>query len=357
MPAHVRGLSHKKVPDAWQTHVQGWLRLGFPWSWLFIAALLFGLGWAVLYKFERYDKSIGNLWAFGIWALLVAAIGNAVVFYERIIDGIADDLPSLLDEDEAKVQAWVSHWYQRMFWSRLILLFGVAFGVLLAYINHGLADDFSSHAGKAYVYLMNFVIGLTGGSMFCTMVGIARMMSALGKDVSIRPSVFDTKTSPLRMAIAALWKVALVAALVYALGISSLLLCYSKIQTGGVTLADNKIPLGTLILSGVFGIFIVGYFIRPQLNVHKTLSRLKSQKLQALIGQIETAFDNVAREPTAANIRQLRDLFDLQVIVNGKASWAFGCKELLLLIGSVVIPVLVVLIKCFLDSHASNATP
>ena len=331
MPTDRHALPHKKVPDAWQTKVQEWLKLGFPCSWLFIASLVFGLGWAVLFVFEQ---DTDRVWLLGIWALLIATIANAVVLYEKIIDNIADDLPELLDEEDTKAAEWVCGWYQRIFWSKKILLFGICFGVFLALVGQQMIESvFSTFAGKAYGYFINFVTGFTGGSMFLTMVGIARMMSSLGKDVSIRPSIFDTKTSALRVVIAALWKVALVAVFVYALGISTLFLC------------PDKPPEIAIAVSGAFGVFVLAYFVYPQVNVHKTLSRLKRQKLEALIGQIENSFDKVTQEPTPANIAQLRDLFDLQHIVNSKKSWTFGSKELLILIGSVIIPLIVVLAK------------
>ena len=302
---------------------------------MLIAILVFGLGYAVLFVFEKDTERVS---LFATNALLIAAIANAVVLYEKIIDNIADDLPELLDEENTKAAEWVSGWYHRIFWSKKILLFGICFGALLALVDaQAIEYGFLTLAGKAYAYFINFLIGLTGGSMFLVMVGIARMMSSLGKDVSIRPSIFDTKTSALRVVTAALWKVALVAVFVYALGLSTL------------CIRQNTPGLITLGISGIAGVFVVAYVIYPQVNVHKTLSRLKRQKLEALIGQIEKSFNKVTQDPTPANIAQLRDLFDLQHIVNSKKAWAFGIRELLILISSVIIPLILALVKCILE--------
>jgi len=172
--------------------------------------------------------------------------------------------------------------------------------------------------------------------MFWTMIGIARLLFSLGKDVNIRPSIFNTTTCALRSAAGALWKASLIAVFVYALGIST------------VFLSPSRPSLIAIAVIGLFGVFVIVYFVYPQINVHRVLSRLKRQKLEALIRQIETSFDKVTQEPTPVNIAQLRDLFDLQHIVNGRSSWSFGIREFLILISSVIIPLLLILLKYML---------
>ena len=57
-------------------------------------------------------------------------------------------------------------------------------------------------------------------------------------------------------------------------------------------------------------------------------------------------FDDVAKNPTPTNINQLRELFDLQHVVNGKKSWSFGTTELLILLGTVLIPLILFVFEC-----------
>ena len=97
----------------------------------------------------------------------------------------------------------------------------------------------------------------------------------------------------------------------------------------------------------VFGAFIIAYYIVPQVNIHKHLVRLKQARLRVLVEQIDHSFDRVAEQPSPENISQLRDLFHLQNIVNGKKSWSFGFGELLALIGSIMIPLALFLIQSF----------
>lgn len=170
--------------------------------------------------------------------------------------------------------------------------------------------------------------------MLWTMLGIAGMTWSLGKDVKIKSSVFDSNTSALMGVSSVLWKVSLIAALLYVLGVSQIALCSAK---------PSPIGVATMV---IFGLFVILYFIIPQINIHKTLLLLKRKRLKVLVKQIDNAFDDVAKNPTHENISQLRELFDIQNVLNGKKSWSFGTRELLMLISSVVIPLIVFIADC-----------
>ena len=333
-------LSYKKSADSWQMKVQGFMKLPFPLPWLLIAGVLFGIGYVIV---GLYEKNLRAVRLLAIDAALIAAIANAVIFFEMLLDQIADAASDLLKEEEGKAQEWIRKWYDNIFWSKKNIFAGLILGTLIVVARLvGGNSLFTSMAGNAYAYFINFVIGVTGGSMFWAMLGIARIMLSLGKDVNIKPSIFDTSTSSLRIASSVLWKVSFVAALTYILGVSQIFLCSIEIDT-----------LSKIIII-FFGTFIVLYFIVPQINIHKTLLRFKRERLGALVKQIDNTFDEVAKNPTPTNINQLRELFDLQHVVNGKKSWSFGATELLILLGTVLIPLILFILECLIRSKSKQ---
>lgn len=89
------------------------------------------------------------------------------------------------------------------------------------------------------------------------------------------------------------------------------------------------------------------YFVLPQRNIHKTLVKIKSQRLKSLVHQIDITFDKVSANPTPDNINQLKELFHLQNIVNGKKAWTFGTNELLILLGTILVPLVIFIAKHF----------
>jgi len=328
-------LCYKRSADAWQTKVQERLRLPFPLGWILIAAILFLVGYAIL---TSQGKSTGAIRLLAIDCALIAAIANAVIFYERMLDDLADSLPDLLDEHDQEADDWIRRWYETVFWSRKNILVGMCLAAICLAAGGGApSTDHAPMACVAYSHFLCGAIGLLGGSMFWTMLGIAGLMASLGKDVRIRPSIFDAETSALRAASAVLWKVSLIASLVYILGTSRYYFCSLKMGTPMVAIVS------------VFGVFVLLYFVVPQVNVHKTLVTLKRTRLKALVSQIDKTFDSVAESPTSENIGQLRDLFDLQHVLDGKRSWGFGTRELLLLLGSVLVPLAIFLLEHLLN--------
>jgi hypothetical protein len=325
----------KETPDAWETKWQRAMHLPFPLAWMMIGAGLFGLAWVTAHLAGEGTPAILLL---AIDAAIIAALGNAVVFFEARIDALAESLPGLLDEPAQKTEHWLHKWYQAIFWSRKGLLLGLALAVIyvVAAALVKLGGVFQSWPAYGFALVLVVFIGLLGGSALWTMLGIAGLMSSLGRDMRIRTSIFDGGTSALRHASSILWTVSLVGAMVYLLGLSSLVVCSRLISP----------PI--VVLSVLAGAFVIAYFIVPQVNIHRTLLQVKAQRLQLLVQQIDTTFDHVAREPTKENIAQLRDLFDLQRIVNGRRAWSFGTGELLMLLGSVFIPLVLFLLRCFL---------
>ena len=321
---------YQKKPDAWQTKFQEKIGLPFPIPWIIVGIGTFMFGFALK---QMLPAPLMDLRMVAILSALVAAIANSVVYYENILDRATESIPHLLREDADGIERWLDKWYGYIFWSSRNVYSGVLLCIVCIvsiYFSGGLGRG---NAGAAFGYVMIGLIGFLGGSMFWTMIGIAKMTSSLGSSVKIRASIFDSQTSTLKIASGIIWRVAITAAVVYLLGVSMYPIC-------GVNLA------GTIYVIVIgFGAFIFIYFIAPQVNIHNTLLELKRDRLRVLVVQIDKTFDRVADDPTLDNIGQLRDLFNLQKTLNGKAAWAFGTKELLSLLGSVLIPLIVIVIN------------
>ncbi len=315
---------YRESPDAWQTKVSQALLLPFPLPWLLIASIVFGASCGIVALFEPNSETITFL---AIEAILIAAIANAVVFYERLLDEIADVFPKLVTGSEDASKQLIEKCYRNTFWSRNNIWSGIGLAALLV-----IADLlspfklFSSTPGIICAHFLCFAIGFLGGSMLWTMLGIARLMLSLGRDVELKLSIFDSSTSPLRTASSIMLKVSLTAVLIYLLGTSIYIVIPTEPQ------------LTNIVLAGAFGCFLLLYFIIPQFNIHKALVHIKEDRLSKLVAKIDGAFDEVTGDPTSDNIGKLKELFELQHVVNGKRAWSFGVNELIMLIGSIVLP-------------------
>jgi hypothetical protein len=320
-------------PDSWQMKVHQYLskRLPFPspfpLPWLIITTPILIAGYMI--------ASIRRKCLFAAEFGLIAALGNAVVYFEMLVDEVADTFPHLVMRKREEVKELLNDWYQQTFWSLNDMIAGTLLGIIFVvvwWLDPPVPRILSSTDGKVYIYATSFLVGFLGGSMLWAMFRIATLMLWLGKKIEIRPSVFDSSTSPLRAVSAVLWKVSFTAIAIYVSIILWLILC------------ANRRGVLTMSLTITFGIIFMLYFIIPQWNVHKTLLKLKQKRLMKLIKQVDSTFDKVAQNPTRVNIQQLRSLFEVQQVVNGKSPWSFGISELLVLLGSVIVPLLILII-------------
>ena len=164
-----------------------------------------------------------------------------------------------------------------MFWSHKNLVCGAIFAVAIPLIypaHRELLNLDDPVTGLTYLLILT-ALGFASGSYFWVMLCIARMFLSLGKEVKIKPSIFDGKTSVLRGASAIIFKVSVVSALIYVLGLTTVRVCH----------------LGYDVISGAvtagFGLFIVVYFVLSQWNIHKSLEEIKQARLNALVEKID----------------------------------------------------------------------
>ena len=322
----------KDIPDSWQTRIQERLLLPFPLPWLLISLALFDLCFGWLY-FNGMGKGLFTMYAMN--CIIIAALTNSVVFFEKLLDDAADKYPRLLDENEVTANEWIKRWYRRMFWSHKNLVCGAIFAVAIPLIypaHRELLNPDDPVTGLTYLLILT-ALGFASGSYFWVMLCIARMFLSLGKEVKIKPSIFDGKTSVLRGASAIIFKVSVVSALIYVLGLTTVRVCHL-----GYDVVSGAVTAG-------FGLFIVVYFVLSQWNIHKSLEEIKQARLNALVEKIDLTFDQVANDASEEAIKRLQDLLHLQGVVNGKQAWSFGTNHLLTLISTIVIPIALMFLK------------
>lgn len=327
--------NYQDNPDAWQTKFQEKVGLPFPIPWVVVGIVFFMIGFGLKQVLMAPEMDLRIV---AILSALIAATANSVAYYEKVLDKATESIPHLLRENADGIKTWLDRWYRYIFWSSRNIYSGIVLAVVCLasiHFSDGLGEG---GVGRTYNEILIGIVGFLGGTMLWTMIGIARMTSSLGTSVRIRASIFDSQTSTLRIASGIVWRVAITAAFVYLLGVSLYPVCEIELK-GSIY----------FIIVG-FGIFVFMYFIAPQANIHKTLTDLKRERLRVLVLQIDKTFDRVAVDPTVDNIGQLRDLFNLQKTLNGKAAWAFGTKELLTLLGSVMVPLVVILVNRLLGS-------
>jgi hypothetical protein len=163
------------------------------------------------------------------------------------------------------------------------------------------------------------------------MLRISIMVYKLGRIDELKVSIYQHPVTSVRAIGKLMSRLALTILIIYIFGMS-------------YYFGDNP---GTLMLfmNLFFGILVLGFFIYPQINVHKMMSKVKHKKLMRFSSYLEESLQAVTEDPSGVHIQRVRELFEIQRSLNGMGEWPFNTKLLLTIITGIGIPVLVVLIQ------------
>ena len=322
----------KRKPTTWQGYIEKVVPLPFPIPWLIVGLLIFCLveigAWLVHTPYKCIPM-------FAISAFLIAGAANAVIFYARQMEHFFTELSKFAEVSPEKLDKWYLHRFIRVFSVIPNLGSGIILGVCIVVVTLQAGAVIPGFIGKIIHGGVLFLIGLAGGSMLWVLLGVAWMISDIGRGLEIKIPIFQSKTGGIRSVSHLILRVSIVAICVYLLGIS--LLPFIPHQKG---LLQLTVAFG-------FGVFVIGYFVLSQWNISRAIQMAKEKRISKLLPSVEKAFERVTNDPSAENLRNLRELFDLQKTINNTSSWSFGIREMLILLGSVIIPLLVALIQLF----------
>jgi hypothetical protein len=354
--------SRSQIADAWHTKVHERLHLPLPLPWTLIGVLFFLGGYYTLpnrpplqdvaFYFARPESQRGpnekplqewidgrqdprRVLILGYMALLIAAGGSGVVFCERVLDRAADAFPDCVTMDPANAREWGTRWHLRIFRSRAHLIVGTLVGLAYVGFGYGMVGDFYEGGfSMVYAHFLCFVVGLVSGPILWVMYQSSRMISSLGSEEQLHTSVLDAGASALRLVSLAVFKISVIAVVLYLIGLLYFLL--------NPQFKGNLLPA---IAATVLGLAVLWYFAGSQLNIHAALVQRKREKLRGLVDRLEESYQVAAKQPSDQNFKSLQNLLQLQKTVNSKSSWAFGMEQLLFILGSVIVPVVCALIK------------
>ena len=163
------------------------------------------------------------------------------------------------------------------------------------------------------------------------MLRISIMVYKLGKIDEMKVSIYQHPVTSIKAIGKLMSRLALTILIIYIFGMSYF---FTYIPSTSI-----------LFMNLFFGVLVLGFFIYPQINVHKIMSKMKHRKLMRFSAYLEESLQAVTEDPSGANIQRVREMFEIQRSLNGMGEWPFNTKLLLTIVTGIGIPILVVLIQ------------
>lgn len=99
----------------------------------------------------------------------------------------------------------------------------------------------------------------------------------------------------------------------------------------------NKI---VLIWLGFAALLIFGFFLLPQMGIHRVMVNEKSNRMAGFTHHLEEAMDQTLKNPSAENMQRLKELFEVQNHLKNMNEWPFNLNSIWQLLTALIIPII-----------------
>ncbi len=131
----------------------------------------------------------------------------------------------------------------------------------------------------------------------------------------------------------------------------SLAICVSFLLIVITTIvAPFQYNLIVLIWLGLAALFIFGFFILPQVGIHRIMRNEKTHRMYSFTRHLEVALDKTLIDPSAENMQHLKELFEVQNHLKGMHEWPFDFNSVWQLLTALIIPILLAALEILYKS-------
>jgi hypothetical protein len=305
-----------------------WMIYLIAWELVFLADYLLG------FQVEDGHKYSAE---FGFLVLFFAMVCITVTYCAKVLSRLFPDLTMFVDHDKGEFREWYHERLFRSYQGYMPIIFGLAFA-LAESLTAGVVIRQFTPAGTslynlrvAYEFVGFFFLGVAVWAL----INVVRIPIELTK-YKIKVTLNQVSGRGLQALGTSFFKMSIsIVGVFIPLAIAVLI----------SPLSGNPFILGWLVV-GLMMIF--GFFILPQLGVHRIMTHEKNQRLLAFTQHLDDAMEKSLKDPSSENMQRLKELFDLQTHLRNMNEWPFNTNTLWQLITALLIPVVLAIMQMFL---------
>lgn len=277
-----------------------------------------------------------HLAEFACLILFFSLVCITIIYCSKILIGLFNDLKLFIDHNEQELKDWYSARLRLSYESIWPLVFALAFtiGVNLT-VGETMNQFIPLQTGLyylriAYEYVGFFFLGLG----IWALLNVVLIPIALTK-FKIKVSVNQISGRGLQALGSAYFKM-------------SLAITFTFIPLVAAAMLSPLLEdLSILIWLGAGTMAIFGFFLLPQIGIHRIMAFEKHQRLLSFANHLEDAMERSLKEPTSENMQRLKDYFELQTHLKNMNEWPFNVNTLWQLITALFIPVILAILEIF----------
>ncbi|MCK5023874.1 MAG: hypothetical protein KAS04_06880, partial [Candidatus Aenigmarchaeota archaeon] len=304
-------------------------------GWIILAAVLLFIHIAIIHAFEESILSWDSVKVPLILSLMVFFNGQVICFTTSSFRRFALVLPSFVKTPEGELlERWYAKEYEKMTSDKMMVLFGVVFGFIVQlYINY-LGLQYEHLISNAFTNIVVFIVTYFSGIGLYMMIATAYMVDKIA-DLKLRKFVYQHPKKSVKSIGKLFFMLSFCAIIMYFL--YAIWFIFSGWDFG-------PLPQAMFV---TWGVIIIGYFIVPQIKIHRILVDNKHKLLNSLLPILEDNLKFSIEKPSKENIKRHSALLLLHQEVEKMKTWPFDPEALITLISAIVIPLVIVGIQMY----------
>lgn len=304
-----------------------WLGILMAWELVFLMDYLLGLG---------IEGGHDHLIEYGCLVLCFALTCSTIIFCSRTLAQMFPDVTLFIDHDPELLAAWYQRQLAMSYEGWWPLVFGVGFAVVESLTVGTMIRPFTPEGTTLAIYRAGYeFIGFFFlGVGIWALINVVRIPVLLARH-RVVVSLSQVSDRGLLALGSSFFKMSL-----------SIIATFTPLVVAAIVspLSDNVVVLFWL---GGGVILIFGFFVLPQVGLHRIMAHEKRQRLLAFTTHLEEALERSLKDPTSENLQRLKELFDLQVHLKNMNEWPFNTNTIWQLITALLIPLVLTIMEIF----------
>lgn len=313
--------------------IVSWIPLPYWLSTLLIWEALFAIDYILSQQLAITDRHSAE---FCCLILFFAFVCIGIVYCSKVLSRLYNDLPIFVDHQPDELFSWYEQKLKTSYGGWLPLLFGVFFA-MAEFMTAGKAirqftppESSLFYFRAAYEFVGFFFLGIG----LWALINVLLIPISLTK-FKIRVSVNQIAGRGLQALGYAYFRMSLAITATFAPLIAAAVL--------SPLLQDWTV----LIWLGIGTAAIFGFFLLPQIGIHRIMTNEKQHRLISFSNHLEEALDRSLKEPTSENMQRLKELFELQTHLKQMHEWPFNVNTLWQLMTALLIPIALAILEIF----------
>jgi hypothetical protein len=304
-----------------------WLSILIAWELVFVADYLLG---------RVVEGGNDHLIEFGCLIVFFALACCTIVYCSKVLIGLYEDIKLFIEDDLDVVTGWYQGQLRLSYEGIIPVAFGLVFALLEFFTVGPFIHRFTPADSALYTFriVYEFIGFFFLGLGVWALLVVARIPILLTRH-KIKVSLTQVSGRGLQGLGSSFFRMSL-----------SIIITFLPLVVAAIV---SSLSENTFILAWLAGglTLIFGFFLLPQIGVHRIMAAEKTQRLSSFTHHLEEAMERSLKDPSSENMKRLKELFDLQGHLKDMNEWPFNINTLWQLITALLIPIALTVLQIF----------